>query len=77
MISQKWSDYQLFKQVIDLMKRKEHLTNEGMRSLQKIVSLKSVFFNNKGLSNDLKSAFPQIVPAIRPPVKSKKIMDPN
>jgi hypothetical protein len=30
------------------MKRKEHLTNEGMRSLQKIVSLKSVFFNNKG-----------------------------
>jgi hypothetical protein len=48
LISQKWSDYQLFKQVIDLMKRKEHLTNEGMRSLQKIVSLKSVFFNNKG-----------------------------
>jgi hypothetical protein len=54
------------------MKRKEHLTNEG---LQKIVSLKSVL--NKGLSNDLKSAFPQIVPAIRPPVKSTQIMGPN
>ena len=72
MISQKWSDYQLFKQVIDLMKRKEYLTNEG---LQKIVSIISVF--NKGLSNDLNSAFPQIVPAIRHQVKSKKIRIPN
>src|ERR1700722_5721232 len=48
------------------MKRKEPLTKEG---LHKIVSIKSVL--------NLKSAFPQIVPAIRPPVKSKQNMDPN
>lgn len=54
------------------MKCKEHLTNEG---LQKIVSIKYVL--NQGLSNYLNSAFPLIVPAIRPQVKSNKIMDPN
>ena len=71
LISQKWSDYQLFKQVVDLMKGREHLTMEG---LQKIVSIKAVL--NKGLPDNLKAAFSDIVPAIRPQVMSKIILNP-
>jgi hypothetical protein len=62
----------LFKQVVDLMKRKEHLTKEG---LNKIVSIKSSL--NNGLSEDLMAAFPAILPVIRPQIMSPKIMDPN
>lgn len=72
LISQKWSDYQLFKQVINLMKSKEHLTLEG---IQKIVSIKAVL--NKGLPSNLKAAFPDTVPILRPQVMSQKILDPN
>lgn len=71
LITQKWSDYQLFKQVIDLMEGKEHLTMEG---LQKIVSIKAVL--NKGLPENLKAAFPETVPTIRPKVTSQIILDP-
>lgn len=51
LISQKWSDYQLFKQVEELIKLKQHLTKEG---LEKIVSIKAVL--NNGLSDQLKAA---------------------
>ena len=72
LISQKFADFLLFRQVIDLMKRKEHLNLEG---LNKIVSKKSSL--NKGLSDDLMIAFPGVLSAIRPQVMSPKIMDPN
>jgi len=72
LISQKCADFLLFKQVVDLMKRKEHLTKEG---LNKIVSIKSSL--NNGLSEDLMAAFPAILPVIRPQIMSPKIMDPN
>lgn len=64
LISQKRSDYELFKQVFELIQRKEHLTSEG---INKIVSIKAVF--NNGLPENLRVAFPSIVPAIRPTVK--------
>ncbi len=32
---------------------------------------------NKGLSKELKAAFPDIVPVNRPSVKNQKITDPN
>lgn len=64
LISQKRSDFELFKQVFELLQRKEHLTYEG---INKIVSIKAVF--NNGLSENLRVAFPNIVPAIRPTVK--------
>jgi hypothetical protein len=54
------------------MKCKEHLTVEG---LQKIVSIKAVL--NKGLSEDLKAAFPDIVPSRRPQASNIIIPDPN
>lgn len=55
-----------------MIKRKEHLTLEGVK---KIVSIKAVF--NNGLADDLIALFPNIVPAIRPLVPSSIIIDPN
>ena len=63
LISQKWSDYQLFKRTFELIKCKEHLTVEG---LQKALSFKAVL--NNGLSDELKFAFPNLIPVIRPKV---------
>lgn len=71
LITQKWSDYQLFKQAVELVERKEHLTPEG---LQKIVSIRAAL--NKGLSEDLRAAFPDVVPSIRPQVQNIIIPDP-
>jgi len=71
LITQKWSDYQLFKQAVELVVRKEHLTLEG---LKKIVSIRAVL--NKGLSEDFKAAFPDVVPSRRPQVQNIIIPDP-
>lgn len=55
--TQKFIDFLLFKNVIELIKDKDHLTIEG---LNKIVSIKASI--NKGMPDDLKSAFPNIEP---------------
>jgi hypothetical protein len=72
LISHKWSDFKLFKKAAELIKRKDHLTNEG---LKKIVSIKSVL--NNGLSDDLKIAFPFLDREIRPTLKTNINFDPN
>jgi hypothetical protein len=46
-----------------------------MGGLKKIVSIKAVL--NNGLSGQLKAAFPNIVPVLRPPVKDQRISDPH
>lgn len=74
LITQKWSDYQLFKQAVELVERKEHLTPEA-GCLKKIVSIRAVL--NKGLSEDLRAAFPDVVPSIRPKVQNIIVPDPN
>lgn len=53
LLTQKRADFELFKQAVEIVNRKEHLTKEG---LQKIVNIKASM--NKGLSLELKSAFP-------------------
>ena len=53
------------------MLNKEHLTIQG---LHKIVTIKASM--NLGLSADLKSAFPDIVPVVRPLVETKTIDNP-
>jgi hypothetical protein len=58
--------------VFELIKHKEHLTLEGVK---KIISIKAVF--NNGLALNLKVAFPDIVPAIRPSVSREIIPDPQ
>nr|AYE93234.1 LAGLIDADG homing endonuclease [Termitomyces sp.]AYE93258.1 LAGLIDADG homing endonuclease [Termitomyces sp.] len=61
LISAKVSDYLLFKQCFELIKKGEHLTEEGVLQL---VRIKSSL--NWGLSSKLKEAFPNIIPALGP-----------
>lgn len=72
LITQKLGDYELFKQAFTLIQNKEHLTPEG---LVKIVAIKASM--NWGLSEQLKIAFPNIIPVPRPSVVDIKIKDPN
>jgi hypothetical protein len=50
---------------------KEHLTTTG---LEKLIALKASL--NLGLSNELKTAFPKVVPVNRPIVPNQNIPDP-
>ena len=75
LITQKLADYKQFKYAYSIVKKKEHLTNEGLR---KIVAIKASM--NWGLSENLKLAFPDVVPSlrtVRPLVLDKKIQHPN
>ncbi len=72
LITQKWSDYQLFKLVFEIVKNKNHLTQDG---LNKIISIK--YSMNFGLGNELKLAFPDINPIIRPKISNNLIQNPN
>ena len=66
LVSQKLADYLLFKDVVNMMINKEHLTKKG---LNKIVSIKAVI--NLGLPAELQLYFPDIIPTLRPLVKNK------
>ena len=55
LLTQKYADYLLFKQVAAMMGQKEHLT-QGVFFLEKIVSIKASV--NLGLPDSLKAAFP-------------------
>ena len=72
LLTQKRADYLLFKQVVIIMKNKEHLISEG---LTKIISIRVSM--NKGLTETLSTNFPGIIPAVRPSVESIKISDSN
>lgn len=72
LITQKQADYLLFKSVFEKMCSKQHLTKEG---LLKIVALKATL--NKGLSEQLKVAFPNVIPVKRPRILNSKVTDPN
>ncbi len=60
LISQKWADFELFKRIVEILKRKEHLTIDG---LQEIINIRASL--NTGLSDELKTAFPNTIPAPR------------
>ncbi len=70
LITQKFGDYVIFKQVYNLVLNNEHLTIEG---LHKIIALKASF--NLGLSEKLKLAFPDVIPVVRPLVPAPLIKD--
>ena len=61
LISNKRADYILWKHIIELMNDKKHLTLEG---LHEIISIKASI--NKGLTDVLKAAFPNIKCVDRP-----------
>ena len=72
--TQKLGDFKLFKQGLELIQLKEHLTEAGIR---KLVSIKASI--NLGISSALESAFPNkaILPVERPLVVNKQVPDPN
>lgn len=66
LVTQKLADYLLFKDVVNMMMNKEHLTKKG---LDKIVSIKAAI--NLGLPTELQLYFPDIIPTFRPLVENK------
>jgi hypothetical protein len=71
LLSVKASDYILFKECYNLIMQKQHLTPKGF---EKILSLK--YNLNKGLPDNLKKAYPNIVPVNRPEYKFISIPSP-
>ena len=74
-ITKKYADYLLFKEALELIKNKEHLTLEGFN---KIISIRASM--NKGLPERLLYDFPNTVPEIRPEIilsKDDKLIDMN
>lgn len=57
LLTQKYVDFQLFCRVLDLIKEKKHLTEEG---LNKIVNIKASM--NTGITDTLKENFPNVNP---------------
>lgn len=72
LITQKQTDYLLFRQIVTMMEQGEHLNKEN---LQSIVNIKASL--NLGLSEDLKVAFPKTVAVPRPPVANLGIPNPE
>ena len=73
LITDKQTDYLLIRAAImDIMRENKHLTLKGVKD---IVAIKTSL--NKGLSYNLKAAFPDIVPYIRPYLINKKIPNPE
>ena len=71
LLTQKQADYSLFKSAFEIIRNKEHLTQEGFN---KILAIRASM--NKGLPINLKEAFPNITPSVRPSVHTSKITDP-
>jgi hypothetical protein len=69
--TQKFADYLLFKQILDLVNSKVHLTKDG---LQEIVNLRATL--NKGLSLELNKAFHETKPVSRPLVNDQEVKEP-
>lgn len=60
LLTKKYSDYVLFKNVVNLMLEKQHTNLKG---IQKIIHKRASM--NWGLSDQLKEAFPNTIPVIR------------
>ena len=72
LLTQKQADFILFKNILELIRRKEHLTPLG---LNEIVSYKVAM--NKGMPASLKEAFSDIIPKDRPVILSSNKFAPG
>ena len=66
--TQKLADYLLFKEVVIMMKRGEHLTSSGLKVIMNIRASM-----NRGLTPALKEAFPDYLPVNRPLIDATKL----
>lgn len=71
LLSEKWGDYMLFKEAVELIKNKAHLNKEGFN---KILSIRAAL--NLGLSDELKLSFPYIKAIKKVSVKNTDSMNP-
>ena len=73
LLTQKGADFILFKQIVDLMENKAHLTIEG---INKIINIKAAM--NLGLSELLKSEFKDFIltPLWERPINQTEIIPP-
>jgi len=71
LITQKRADFELFKRAVTIIQRGDHLTLEG---LQEIVNLRASL--NKGLTDVLKTSFPETISVSRPLVENNVIPHP-
>jgi len=72
LVSAKYQDFLFFEQCFNIIKKKEHLNEDGFK---KILDLRASL--NKGLSPELKESFPEINPVVRPEYKFNGIPNPN
>lgn len=71
LVGDKQADFLLFKSIVELMAQKKHLTIKG---LHEIVSIRASM--NRGLSDELVKAFPDITPVERPKLEVSETIDP-
>jgi hypothetical protein len=71
LLTQKGADFILFKQIVELMENRDHLTLDGF---YKIINIKAAM--NLGLSESFKSEFKEFIPVERPLIKNEIIPDP-
>jgi hypothetical protein len=72
LITKKYADYTLFKKAYYIILNKEHLNKNG---LEKFIEIKASM--NKGLSDNLNLAFPNITILNKPIVENIKIQNPQ
>lgn len=70
LITHKKADYILFKKVVLLMQKREHLTKKG---IQEIMNIRAAM--NLGLTPTLEKAFPFSEPKVRPIVENQMVPD--
>ena len=72
LITQKQADYFLFKEAVNLIKNKEHLSQAGLLEL---LGIKATL--NWGLSEKFKESFPEVIAINRPKVESTIVSNLN
>lgn len=72
LLTEKSKDFELWAQIFYLIQNKEHLTMQG---LMKVIAIKASL--NKGLNEELKAHFPNVIPVTKAFVNQSSIKDPN
>lgn len=71
LLTKKYADFELFRQIILIIKEEPHLSEQGF---MKILNLR--YYLNNGISEELKELYPNLVPVPRPEVPERRI-DPE